>query len=123
MKDFYYILGVGPNCTLTEIKEAYWKLSKKFHPDLNQGDDYFQGRFREINEAYETLIDPDRRFQYDTALKKFKSNTTDEKGGTQYYAANPQYQTRPSSFKKSRLRGPGVGMSIALILIALILGI
>jgi len=70
MKDFYYILGTDANCTSTEIREAYRKLSKKFHPDLNQNDNYFAGRFREIHEAYETLIDPARRSKYDAALKK-----------------------------------------------------
>jgi len=70
MKDFYYILGIDANCTSTEIREAYRKLSKKFHPDLNQNDNYFASRFKDVNEAYETLIDPARRSKYDAALKK-----------------------------------------------------
>ncbi len=73
MKDFYYILGTDSNCTAAEIKDAYRKLSKKFHPDLNDGDKYFENRFREINEAYETLSNPAKRFQYDSNLKKLRS--------------------------------------------------
>jgi len=70
MKDFYAILGTDINCTPSEIREAYRKLSKKFHPDLNGNDSYFESRFSEIREAYETLSDTVRRSQYDVALKK-----------------------------------------------------
>ena len=55
MKDYYYILGVDKNCSVEEIKKAYRKLSHKFHPDKNDGDTFFADRFKEINEAYETL--------------------------------------------------------------------
>jgi hypothetical protein len=72
MKDFYYILGTDINCTSNDIREAYRKLSKKFHPDLNENDHYFESRFKEIREAYETLSDPARRSSYDAALKKAK---------------------------------------------------
>ena len=50
MKDFYYILGTEENATSLEIKEAYRKLSKKFHPDVNFNDKYFEKHFREIKE-------------------------------------------------------------------------
>jgi len=70
MKDFYYILGVGADSTLSEIKDAYRKLSVKFHPDLNPGDEYFEGRFREINEAYQTLSDPQNRMDIRCGIKK-----------------------------------------------------
>jgi hypothetical protein len=73
MKDFYYILGTDENCTFDEIKDAYRKLSKKFHPDLNQNDRYFESRFKELQEAYETLSDPSRRRKYDAALKKYRA--------------------------------------------------
>jgi curved DNA-binding protein CbpA len=127
MKDFYYILGLNANCTLDEIKEAYRKLSKKFHPDLNQGDKYFENRFREIKEAYETLIDPGKRIQYDAELKKSKSDPTgDTYKKQQYYreqAAYQHYQARSSSFHRPKTKGPGTGMTIILILIALIIGV
>lgn len=70
MKDFYAILGTDINCTPSDIREAYRKLSKKFHPDLNGNDSYFESRFREIREAYETLSDPNRRSLYDAGLKR-----------------------------------------------------
>ena len=80
MKDFYSILGIDSNCTTAEIKDAYRKLSKKFHPDLNQGDKYFENRFREINEAYEILHDPDKRFRYDNLKKvKLKDSASEHK--------------------------------------------
>jgi curved DNA-binding protein CbpA len=72
MKDFYYILGTDVNCTSLEIKEAYRKLSKKFHPDLNFNDKYFEGHFREIKEAYDTLSNPAKRAEYDKKLSRFK---------------------------------------------------
>jgi len=127
MKDFYYILGVDANCTLSEIKDAYRKLSKKFHPDLNQGDEYFESRFREITEAYETLSDPYDRRQYDATLKKFKSSTSNGKNQKQQYyreqATNQQYQPPPSAFARRGFKGPGIGLSIALVLIALVFGV
>jgi hypothetical protein len=122
MKDFYYILGVDENCTLLEIKEAYRKLSKKFHPDLNQGDYYFDNRFREINEAYETLSDAGKRKQYNAALKKVKTGQQASSQGA-YNSPRYQYKARPSGFYVSKIKGPGVGMSITLITIALILGV
>jgi len=80
MKDFYYILGLDVNCTADEIREAYRKLSKKFHPDLNQHDNYFENRFKEIRQAYETLIDPPGRAAYDSLLKKSKTQLVQQKG-------------------------------------------
>jgi len=64
MKDYYYILGLKPNANLQEIKTAYRKLSKKFHPDVNNGDPFFTERFKEIQEAYETLSNTNKRKRY-----------------------------------------------------------
>jgi curved DNA-binding protein CbpA len=72
MKDYYYILGVDKNATIEEIKKAYRKLSLKFHPDKNNGDKFFEERFREVNEAYETLNDVNKRRLYD--LNSVNSN-------------------------------------------------
>lgn len=74
MKDYYYILGVARTASPEEIRQAYRKLSLKFHPDKNDGDKFFEDRFKEINEAYEILSDPVRRFNYDESfLKRFTS--------------------------------------------------
>lgn len=67
MKNYYYILGVERNATLEEIKKAYKKLALKFHPDQNNGDKFFEERFKEIAEAYEVLSNQERRKQYDMA--------------------------------------------------------
>src|SRR5215467_11554883 len=63
-KDYYAILGVCAGATLSEIKRAYRKLAKQYHPDVNNNPDAAE-RFRELTEAYDTLTDPDRRRRYD----------------------------------------------------------
>jgi len=64
-KDYYKILGVDRNATQKEIKQAYRRLARKHHPDVNPGDRLAQERFKEINEAYEVLGDPEKRKKYD----------------------------------------------------------
>ncbi len=64
-KDYYSTLGVAKTATEKEIKQAYRKLARKFHPDVNPGDKSAEARFKEINEAYEVLGDPDKRKKYD----------------------------------------------------------
>ncbi|HEX2184161.1 MAG TPA: DnaJ C-terminal domain-containing protein [Chloroflexota bacterium] len=64
-KDYYKILGVGRNATEKDIKAAYRKLARKYHPDVNPGDKQAEDKFKEIGEAYEVLSDPERRRRYD----------------------------------------------------------
>ena len=68
MNDYYYVLGVSRNASQEEIKTAYRKLSKKFHPDLNSGDKFFENRFKDIQIAYETLTDFSKKSRYDRLL-------------------------------------------------------
>jgi molecular chaperone DnaJ len=65
MMDFYVLLGLQHGATDAEIKRAYRRLARRFHPDINPGDRTAEQRFRQILAAYETLIDPQRRHRYD----------------------------------------------------------
>jgi DnaJ-class molecular chaperone len=65
-KDYYKILGVARGANADEIKKAFRKLARKYHPDVNPGDKKAEEKFKEINEAYEVLSDPDKRRKYDT---------------------------------------------------------
>ena len=64
-KDYYDILGVGRGASADEIKKAYRKLTRKYHPDANPGDAEAEAKYKEINEANEVLSDPQKRAQYD----------------------------------------------------------
>jgi len=65
-KDYYKILNVPRGASADEIKKAFRKLARKHHPDVNPGDKKAEMKFKEINEAYEVLSDPDKRNKYDT---------------------------------------------------------
>src|SRR6187399_3492836 len=64
-KDYYATLGVSKTASEKEIKQAFRKLARKHHPDVNPGDKVAEGKFKEINEAYEVLGDPEKRKKYD----------------------------------------------------------
>ena len=72
-KDYYKALGVSKNATADEIKKAYRKLARKYHPDANKGDAEAEERFKEISEAYDVLSDDKRRKEYDEARALFGS--------------------------------------------------
>ena len=63
--DFYIVLGVDRSAGINDIKKAYKRLARRLHPDINPGDREAEARFRQVLDAYETLMDPDRRRRYD----------------------------------------------------------
>ncbi len=70
--DYYSLLGIDKKATQDEIKKAYRKLARKFHPDLNPNDKEAEKKFKEINEANEVLSDPENRKKYDNYGKDWK---------------------------------------------------
>ncbi len=73
-KDYYKILGVDKKAQEKDIKKAYRKLARQYHPDVNPGDKKAEEKFKEINEAYEVLGDKDKRAQYDQLGTYVNSN-------------------------------------------------
>ncbi|MCW3063950.1 MAG: dnaJ [Solirubrobacterales bacterium] len=69
--DYYKVLGVPKNAPAEEIKKAYRKLARQYHPDHNNGDEKAEERFKEIQQAYDVLHDPDKRKQYDRGSGPF----------------------------------------------------
>lgn len=65
MKDYYQTLGLARGATQEEIKKAYRRLAKQYHPDMNKGDKKAEERFKDISEAYSILSEPEKRKQYD----------------------------------------------------------
>ncbi|NRQ31390.1 molecular chaperone DnaJ [Nonomuraea sp. NN258] len=72
-KDYYAVLGVPKTATAEEIKKAYRKLARQYHPDTNQGDATKETKFKEVSEAYDVLSDSKRRKEYDEARALFGS--------------------------------------------------
>lgn len=64
-RDYYEVLGVSKSADENEIKKAYRSLAKKYHPDMNPGDKEAEAKFKEVNEAYDVLSDPDKKSKYD----------------------------------------------------------
>lgn len=80
-KDYYAVLGVPKSATAEEIKRAYRKLARQYHPDTNQGDPAKEKKFKEVSEAYDVLSDSKRRKEYDEARTLFGSGVGGQRPG------------------------------------------
>jgi curved DNA-binding protein len=76
--DYYQVLGLKKNATAAEIKRTYRKLAVKYHPDKNPGNKDAEEKFKEINEAYEVLGDPEKRKKYDELGADWERGTSQE---------------------------------------------
>ena len=81
--DFYKVLGLKKGADQKEIKKAYHRLAKKYHPDTNQGDKASEQKFKEVSEAYDVLSDPEKKKLYDT----YGMAAFDESGGSANYSS------------------------------------
>lgn len=86
--DYYKVLGLDKTASQDDIKKAYRKLARKFHPDLNPNDEEAKKKFQEINEANEVLTDPEKRKKYDQYGENWKHGEEYEKAQQQYGRSN-----------------------------------
>src|SRR5512146_385606 len=110
-KDYYATLGVTKTSTEKEIKGAFRKLARKFHPDVNPGDKAAESKFKEINEAYEVLGDPEKRKKYDELGANGRMYEQAQQAGGQPYPGGPGQGQRSvnggGGVAESRAQGAG----------------
>jgi curved DNA-binding protein len=110
-KDYYKILGVDRNADEKEIKKAYRRLARQYHPDVNPGDKAAEARFKEINEANEVLSDPEKRRKYDALGQQYQrwQQTGGQPGGFDW----SQWVSAAASGSGPREAGGGVRVEYA----------
>ena len=113
-KDYYSILGVDKNASQEDIKKAYRKLAKKYHPDTNPGNKQAEEKFKDINEAYEVLSNPEKRNKYDNFGNEFDFKHGYDFDPSQFgFGGNVKYEFRtggeinPGDFFNMFFRGEG----------------
>src|ERR687884_650530 len=92
-KDYYTMLGVAPDADDQTIKQAYRKLARQYHPDINPSDKQAEERFKEINEAFQALSDPERRKKYDELRRNYQQ--WQQRGGNRQGFNSGQWQATP----------------------------
>lgn len=115
-KDYYQVLGVDRKANESQVKQAYRKLAQKYHPDHNPGDKKAEEKFKEINEAYQVLNDPEKRQRYDMLGESFNHYT--QRGGSpgnfnweDWYAQGPVGSYRVEVGNLDDLFGGATGFS------------
>jgi molecular chaperone DnaJ len=88
MRDLYEVLGVSKSASQEEIKKAYRKLARQYHPDKNPGDEAAEERFKEVQAAYDVLADPKKRQQYDQVGPRIFSGAGGPRGGNFQWSGN-----------------------------------
>ncbi|MCX7842416.1 MAG: DnaJ domain-containing protein [Clostridia bacterium] len=94
-KDYYSILGLDKNASQEDIKKAYRKLAKKYHPDTNPGNKQAEEKFKDVNEAYEVLSDPEKRKKYDNFGNEYNFQNGYDFDPSQFgFGKNVKYEFR-----------------------------
>lgn len=113
-KDYYQILGVSKNGSDKDIKQAYRRLARKLHPDVNPNNRAAQDKFKQINEAYEVLSDPDKRKKYDALGANWQQYEQYQRAGGQgpfqwggAHGGGTQYRTITAEEFESLFGGRG----------------
>jgi curved DNA-binding protein len=108
--DYYKILGIARSASEADIKSAYRKLAVKYHPDKNKGDKAAEEKFKEINEAYQVLSDPEKRKKYDAYGENWKY-AQEQEGQGQGYSSSSGPGNRGQGFTQDDIFGNGQDFS------------
>ena len=106
-RDYYEVLGVSKGASEEEIKKAYKKLARKYHPDMNPGDKEAEEKFKEVNEAYEVLSDADKK-----ATKDFLKWVVTSKTGIKSLSSDMGFTTPFKSFSDVKSDNPLVQAAV-----------